>query len=228
MLKPLIPLILATAVCDAKADVQVLVMPIPEQLKPLKPVEVAESDLEKRKRLDRIDSVVQRFKLKKDEKFIYTSEKSPSLFLRNLSVVYKVYPEEAQLQVIKFNMRNGEAYLFSVNPEDIQPYRRFTTSALDARVAIDVLSPGASAARSKAEYKDWYSTYQSSRVKLARKMVASDACETVTNVDFYSLNGGQFTAFCGNGMEFSQTQVEIESEQPIDPAIKKWVVMRPQ
>ncbi|WP_213940117.1 hypothetical protein [Pseudomonas sp. dw_612] len=228
MLKSIIPLILAAAVCGAQADVQVLVMPIPEQLQPLKPIEVAESDLEKRKRLDRIDSVVQRFKLNKDEKFIYTSEKSPSMFLGHLSVVYKVYPEETQLKVIKFNMRNGEAYLFSVNSEDIQPYTHFITSSLDTRVVSDVLRPGASAAKSKEHYKDWYDTYQSSRAKLARKIVASNTCETVTSVDFYSLNGGQFTAFCGNGMEFSQTQAEIESEQPIDPTIKKWVVKRPQ
>ena len=228
MLKSVIPLVLAAAVCNAQADVQVLVLPMPEQLKNLEPVAVAESGLEERKRLDRIDSLVQRFNLKKDEKFIYMGKEAPSPSPRLLDVVYKIYPEEAQLKVLKLNMKKGEARIHPVNPKDIQPYTGFAASSLDARVASDILSPGASAARSQAYYKDWYDTYQSSRVKLARKIVASDTCETVTSVELYSHNGGMFTAFCGNGMEFSQTQVEIESEQPIDPTIKKWVVKRPQ
>ncbi|CAI8785549.1 hypothetical protein EMIT0196P_20521 [Pseudomonas chlororaphis] len=58
--------------------------------------------------------------------------------------------------------------------------------------------------------------------------MASDACEIVTGVEFYSHSWDVFTTFCGNGMKYSQTLTEIETEQPIDPAIKKWVVMRPQ
>lgn len=229
MLKPVIPLVLAAAVCSAQADVQVQVLPIPEQLKSLKPVAVAESSLEERKRLDKIDTMIRRFNLKKDEKFIYAGEESPSPSLSLLDVVYKIYPEEAQLMmVVKLDIQKGTARVYPVSPQDIQPYTSFAAKPYDARVASDILSPGASAARSKSYFKDWYDTYQSSRVKLARKIVASDVCETVTNVEFYSFNGDMFTAACGNGMAFSQTPAEIEAEQPIDPVIKKWVVIRPQ
>ncbi|POA26485.1 MULTISPECIES: hypothetical protein [unclassified Pseudomonas] len=228
MLKPIIPLVLAAAVCSAQADVQVQVSPMPEQLKSLKPVAVAESNLEERKRLDRIDSIVQRFNLKKDEKFIYSGNKTPNPSLGLLDVVYKVYPEDAQLKVVKLDVQKGYARIYPVDPEDIQPYTSFAASPLDARIASDILNPGASATRSKAYFKEWYDTYQSSRVKLARKIVASDACETVTSVELYSFNGDVFTAFCGNGMAISQTPAEIEAEQPIDPAIKKWVVKRPR
>lgn len=228
MLKTIIPLVLAAVVCSAQAEVPVQGLPMPEQLKSLKPVSVAESDLEERKRLDQIDSIVRRFNLKKDEKFIYAGKGTYSPFLVRLDVVYKVYPEEAQLKVVKLDILQGYARVYPVSPEDIQPYSSFAASPLDARVASNILSPGASAARSKAYFKDWYDTYQSSRVKLARKVVASDACETVTSVDFYSFNQDVFTAFCGNGMKFSQTPAEIEAGQPIDPAIKKWVVKRPQ
>jgi hypothetical protein len=228
MLKSIIPLVLAAAVCSAQADVQVQVLPMPEQLKGLKPVAVAESDSEERKRLDRIDSIVRRFNLKKDEKFIYAGKETPSPSLGILDVIYKVYPEEAQLKVVKLDMQKGGARIYPVSPEDIQPYTSFAANPLDTRIASDILSPGASAARSKAYFKEWYDTYQSSRVKLARKIVVSDACETVTSVEFYSFNWDVFTASCGNGMAFSQTSAEIDAEQPIDPVIKKWVVKRPQ
>lgn len=227
-LKPIIPLILAAVACNAQADVQLLVSPLPEQLKNLKPVAVAESSVEEQQRLDRIDSIIRRFNLKKDEKFIYTSKEPPSPSLGLLDVVYKVYPEEAQLRVVKLDMQQGYARVYPVSSKDIQPYTNFAASPIDARVASYILNPGASAARSKAYFKDWYDTYQSSRVKLARKIVASDACETVTGVEFYSHNWDVFTAFCGNGMKYSQTLKEIETEQPIEPAIKKWVVKRPQ
>ena len=228
MLKPIIPLVLAAAVCSAQADVQVQVLPMPEQLKSLKPVAVAESDLEEQKRLDRLDSIVRRFNLKRGEKFVYAGKETPSPFLGTLDIVYKIYPEEDQLQVVKLDIKKGDARIYSVSPQDIQPYTSFAASPLDARVASNILSPGASAARSRAYFKDWYDTYQSSRVKLARKIVASDACETVTSVELYSFNGDVFTAFCGNGMAFSQTPAEIETGQPIDLAIKKWVVNRHQ
>ncbi|MHC8324378.1 hypothetical protein [Pseudomonas sp. LB1P83] len=172
--------------------------------------------------------MIRRFNLKKDEKFICTGEKGPGPSMGLLDVVYKAYPEEAQLMVVKLDIQKGDARVYPVSPQDIQPYTSFAASPHDARVASVILSPDASAARSKAYFKDGYDTYQSSRVKLARKIVASSACETVTGVDFYSFNGDVFTAFCGNGMTFSQTPAEIEAEQPIDPVIKKWVVMRPQ
>ncbi|UZE09712.1 hypothetical protein [Pseudomonas sp. B21-053] len=228
MLKPIIPLVIAAAIFSAHADVQVQISPIPENLKNLNPVAIAESDLEEQKRLDRIDSIAGRFNLKLGEKFIYAGNESHGPFLRLLDVVYKVYPEDAQLQVVKLNIKRGDARIYAVSPQDIQPYSSLLASPLDARIASDILSPGASAARSKAYFKDWYDTYQWSRVKLARKVVASDACETVTSVELYRFNGNVFTAFCGNGMELSQTPAEVEAEQPIDPAIKNWVVKRPQ
>ncbi|MDD1010150.1 hypothetical protein M5G27_21965 [Pseudomonas shahriarae] len=228
MMNQVIPLVLATAVCSAEAQVQIQVMPVPDDLKNLKPVAIAQSDLEERKRLDRIDSIIERFSLKKNEKFIYTGKHSSSPLLGPLDVVYKVYPQEDQLKVVRLNMRLGDARLYAVDPEDIQPYSSFSSGPLDARVASHILNPGASATRSKAYFKDWYDTYQSSRVKFARKIVASDACETVTSVDFYSFNLDVFTAFCGNGMTLSQTPTEIENGLPIDPAIKTWQVKRPR
>ena len=227
MLKPIIPLILAATALSAQADIQVQISPIPEQLKNLKPVAIAESSLEEQKRLNQIDAIVQRFNLNIEEKFIYVGKETPHPLLGILDVVYKVYPEEAQLQVVKLDIQKGYARVYPVSPQDIQPYSSFATSPLDARIANNILSPGASAARSKAYFKDWYDTYQSSRVKLARKVVASDACETVTSVELYSFNGDVFTAFCGNGMAFHQTPAQVEADESIDPAIKKWVVKRP-
>jgi hypothetical protein len=228
MLNHVIPLFLAALAFGAQADVQIQVMPIPEDLKNLKPVAVAQSDVEAQKRLDRIDSIVQRFRLKKDEKFIYTGHYASSLLLAPLVVVYKVYPEEVPLKVVMLNMQRGDARVYTVDVDDIRPYSSFTAGPLDGRIADDVLNPGASAARSKAYYKERYDTYQSSRIKLARKVVASDACETVTSVDLYNFNREVFTAFCGNGMTFSQTPAEIESGQAIDPVLKTWMVKRPQ
>jgi hypothetical protein len=227
MLKPIIPLILAATALSAHADIQVQISPIPEQLKNLKPVAIAESSLEEQKRLNQIDAIVQRFNLNIEEKFIYVGKETPHPLLGILDVVYKVYPEEAQLQVVKLDIQKGYARVYPVSPQDIQPYSSFATSPLDARIANNILSPGASAARSKAYFKDWYDTFQSSRVKLARKVVASDACETVTSVELYSFNGDVFTAFCGNGMTFHQTPAQVEADESIDPAIKKWVVKRP-
>ncbi|SDS00638.1 hypothetical protein [Pseudomonas prosekii] len=227
MLKPIIPLILAATALSAQADIQVQISPIPEQLKNLKPVTIAESSLEEQKRLNQIDEIVQRFNLNIEEKFIYVDKETPHPLLGILDVVYKVYPEEAQLQVVKLDIQKGYARVYPVSPQDIQPYSSFATSPLDARIANNILSPGASAARSKAYFKDWYDTYQSSRVKLARKVVASDACETVTSVELYSFNGDVFTAFCGNGMAFHQTPAQVEADESIDPAIKKWGVKRP-
>ncbi|MEB0225548.1 hypothetical protein [Pseudomonas sp. 10S4] len=227
MLKPIIPLVMAAAAFSAHADILAHVSPVPEQLKNLKPVAIAESGVEEQQRLDRIDSIIRRFNLKVDEKFIYAGKEIPFPSLGVLDVVYKVYPEEAQLQVVKLDIKKGYARVYPVSLQDIQPYSNLAASPLDARVASNILNPGASAARSKAYFKDWYDTYQSSRVKLARKVVASDACETVTSVELYSFNGDVFTAFCGNGMAFNQTPAEVEADKPIDPAIKKWVIKRP-
>ncbi|CAI8880290.1 hypothetical protein PUP68_02610 [Pseudomonas chlororaphis] len=228
MLKVAILLALATAIGAAQADIQVQVFPLPEDLKNLKPVAVEQSGVEEKKRLDRIDSIARRFNLKMDEKFIYTGEVKPSPSLGTLAVVYKVYPEEAQLKVVRINLKFGDARIYSVAPEEIKPYADFESSPLDTRVASAVLKPGASAVRARDYYKDWYETYQSLRVKLALKVVASDACETVSSVDLYRFNGDIFTAFCGNGMEISQTPAAIEADQPVDPSFKKWVVIRPK
>ncbi|AUF99730.1 hypothetical protein CXQ81_03705 [Pseudomonas sp. 09C 129] len=228
MLKIVIPLTLVTAVGAAQADIQIQGSPLPEDLKNLKPVTVVQSGVEEKKRLDRLDSIARRFNLKMDEKFIYTGRVKPSPSLGPLAVVYKVYPEEAELKVVRINLKHGDARIYTVAPEEIKPYADFESSPLDARVASTVLKPGASAARSREYYKDWYDTYQSLRVKLALKVVASDACETVSSVDLYRFNGDFFTAFCGNGMEISQTPAAIEAEQPVDPSFKKWVVIRPR
>ncbi|PKH15671.1 hypothetical protein BI292_19935 [Pseudomonas sp. 43NM1] len=150
MLKPIIPLILATTALSAQADIQVQISPIPEQLKNLKPVTIAESSLEEQKRLNQIDEIVQRFNLNIEEKFIYVGKETPHSLLGILDTVYKVYPEEAQLQVVKLDIQKGYARVYPVSPQDIQPYSSFATSPLDARIANNILSPGASAARSKA------------------------------------------------------------------------------
>ncbi|WPX16494.1 hypothetical protein RHM58_21035 [Pseudomonas sp. 10S4] len=107
MLKPIIPLVMAAAAFSAHADILAHVSPVPEQLKNLKPVAIAESGVEEQQRLDRIDSIIRRFNLKVDEKFIYAGKEIPFPSLGVLDVVYKVYPEEAQLQVVKLDIKKG-------------------------------------------------------------------------------------------------------------------------
>lgn len=188
-------------------------------------VDREETQQEKVTRLSHLMETYKKYQIKPQEKFIITGNGSEHN-LSEMQIVYRNYAAEDNHYVFISGVA-GTGRELVLRPESVKALPDLAKDGVDSRISHWIFEKNMTSPAAKY-YGDKYDDYINRNVEFARKVVNSEACDTVISVDVYDFGGTYLNAWCGDRREIKQFVDDFENGKPLEVTIKETYLVMPK